>query len=181
MCGFQVSCSVSVLCPSSGLQLLPVRRADRWISGGGLFLGAGERIHLQTPRSAAGDIRLHWHPGGDGEQALSCYVQARWELTTLMPHWRYKRHCCSDGYKLVAIYFLLCSSSKHSGLPCTCQGLSLCLGCFQVYFCNKISRFIFTSKKYSWIKHWQTYPFKQPLFLSSYVWLQWWQFENRAV
>ncbi|KAI3371462.1 hypothetical protein L3Q82_023566 [Scortum barcoo] len=63
LCGavLPVSGGVSVLRPSitcmGGVQLVPLRRADRRLSGRRLFLGAGQRDDVPTARPAAGDRR----------------------------------------------------------------------------------------------------------------------------
>ena len=79
-CGsLQVSSGVSVLRPTGSIQLVSLWWADRRLSGGRVFLGAGQRDHVQTACPAAGDGRLHWHPSGNGEPTLSGHLQARWE------------------------------------------------------------------------------------------------------
>ena len=74
---------VSVLRPTGCIQLVSLWWADRRLSGGRVFLGAGQRDHVQTACPAAGDGRLHRHPSGNGEPTLSGHLQARWESDSL--------------------------------------------------------------------------------------------------
>lgn len=69
-----MSGGISVLRPEGSVQLVPMWGAPCWLSGGRVFLGAGERGHLQAPRPAPGDLWLHRHPGGDGESTLSRHL-----------------------------------------------------------------------------------------------------------
>lgn len=72
-----------MLRPTGCIQLVSLWWADRRLSGGRVFLGAGQRDHVQTACPATGDGRLHRHPSGDGESTLSGHLQARWESDSL--------------------------------------------------------------------------------------------------